>query len=309
MAGKKNEKDRTDHDGLFKELLQGFFEEFMLLFFPEIYEEIDFAHLSFLDKELVNDINEREKRRVDLVVETRLREEDSLIIVHIEPQASFKKNFNERMFVYFSRLYEKYRKRIIPIAVFSYDDKREEPDQFQVAFPFLDVLRFQYLTIELKKLNWRDFIHQNNPVAAALLAKMGYNEKEKVQVKKDFLRMMVRMELDPSRNEMLTGFFETYLNLNESEERQLREEIQTLDPKEGKVMEIISSYRRQGRLEGKKDSICTLLKAKYGPSSSPLQERIREFSDSQLLDDILVKVSAAETLEDARMAVEKGSGQ
>ncbi|MGG3835135.1 DUF4351 domain-containing protein, partial [Geobacillus thermocatenulatus] len=37
-----------DHDRLFKELIQTFFEEFLLLFFPDMHEHIDFSHLSFL---------------------------------------------------------------------------------------------------------------------------------------------------------------------------------------------------------------------------------------------------------------------
>lgn len=39
-----------------------------------------------------------------------------------------------------------------------------------------------------------------------------------VQVKLEFLRMLVRMELGPARMTILTGFFETYLKLNEEEE-------------------------------------------------------------------------------------------
>ncbi|WP_245628062.1 Rpn family recombination-promoting nuclease/putative transposase [Shouchella shacheensis] len=202
---------RVDHDRLFKELVQEFFEEFMVLFFPDIYEEVDFAHLKFLDKELINDVSRREKRYVDIVVETQLRNEDGLIIVHVEPQASYQADFNERMFRYVSRLYEKHRKRIVPIAIFSYDDEnKKEPTTFRMSFPFMDVLRFDYLTIELKSLNWRQFVWKYNPVAGALLSKMGYTKEEKVEVKKEFLRMLVRLELDPARNHLLTAFFETY---------------------------------------------------------------------------------------------------
>lgn len=34
--------------------------------------------------------------------------------------------------------------------------------------------------------NWRDILNKDNPVAAALLSKMGYQEQEKVKVKLDF---------------------------------------------------------------------------------------------------------------------------
>jgi hypothetical protein len=54
---------------------------------------------------------------------------------------------------------------------------------------------------------------------------MGYQKKERVQVKLEFLRMLVRMELDPVRTTLLIGFFETYLKFNEEEEKQLEAEI------------------------------------------------------------------------------------
>ncbi len=50
-----------DHDRLFKELIQTFFEEFIVLFFPMMHEHIDFRHVSFLSEELFTDVTAGEK--------------------------------------------------------------------------------------------------------------------------------------------------------------------------------------------------------------------------------------------------------
>lgn len=169
----------------------------MQLFFAQAHEIIDFDQLTFLSEELFTDLVAGERRRVDLLAETKLRGEDVLIIVHVEPQSYYQKDFADRMFIYSSRLYEKYRRRILPIAVFSREAARDEPNTFGWGFPFIEVLKYQFFAIELRKCSWRHFIKRDNPVAAALLSKMGYTEDEKVQVKLEFLRMLVRMELDP----------------------------------------------------------------------------------------------------------------
>ncbi|MCG3083203.1 Rpn family recombination-promoting nuclease/putative transposase, partial [Anoxybacillus sp. LAT27] len=221
-----------DHDRLFKELITTFFEEFLLLFFPHVHEHIDFQHVSFLSEELFTDVTAGEKYRVDVLVETKLKGEDSLIIVHIENQSYVQPSFPERMFIYFSRLFEKYRKRMLPIAVFSYDYLRNEPSSFTLQFPFFDVLQFRFLTVELRKQNWRDYIRHDNPIAAALLSKMGYTESERVELKKQFLRMIVRMELDEAKQRLLIGFFETYVKLSDEEEQQLRNEVNEMETKE-----------------------------------------------------------------------------
>jgi len=241
----------TSHDRLFKELISTFFEEFMLLFFPQAHEQMDFTTIRFLSQEIFTDVTKGEKHEVDLLVEMKWKGDDSLIIIHIEPQAKFQDYFNERMFLYFSRIYQKHRRKILPIAVFSYDTPRDEPNSLTMNFPFLDVLQFQYLAVELKKKNWRDYIRQENPVAAALLSKMGYNKSERVDIKKEFFRIIIRLELDQARESLITGFFETYLKLSDAEEQQFKEEVKEMDPKEGeKIMEVITSYERKGREEG-----------------------------------------------------------
>ena len=244
-------KPRIDHDRLFKELLSTFFEEFLLLFFPNVYEHIDVHHLSFLTEELFTDVTAGEKHRVDLLVETKMKGEDGLVIVHVEHQSYAQRTFPERMFLYFSRLFQKYRRRILPIAIFSYDEHHDEPSSLVVQFPFLTVLDFRFLTVELRKLPWRAYIRHDNPVAAALLSKMGYNEEEKVEVKKEFLRMLVRLELDEAKQRLLFGFFETYLRLSEEEEAKLRNEVSQMETKEAKqVMELIVSYEQRGMEKG-----------------------------------------------------------
>jgi predicted transposase/invertase (TIGR01784 family) len=263
---------RNYHDRLFKELLKTFFNEFIEIFFPQVYEAIDLENIHFLEQELFTDVTRGDRHLVDILVQTRLKEEPGIILVHVENQASVERDFAERMFVYFSRLYQGHRCRILPITVFSYPQKHDEPDYFKLEFPFMPVLDFRFLILELRKHNWRNYIRSNNPAAAALLSKMGYQKKERVQVKLEFLRMLVRMELDPARMTLLTGFFETYLRLNEEEEKQLEAEIGKIDAKEVEIMmEITTSWeqkgrvkgRAEGKVEGQADLLIRLLQKKF----------------------------------------------
>lgn len=244
------------HDQLFKQLIRTFFTEFMEAFFPEVHEYIDFSVLTPLSEQLYTDLIEGDSRTVDLMIETKVKNEDTVIIVHVEPQSYGQPNFHERMFQYFSLIYNRERKPILPIAVFSYDNNRNETNQFIVSFPFFHVLTFEFLMLELRKMNWRSFIHTNNPAAAALLSKMGYTKKEKVQVKKEFLRMLVKMELNPAKAELINGFFETYLSLDDKEEEELMDEIKQLDQQEAeRIFELPNSWRDKGRKEGRQEGL------------------------------------------------------
>ncbi|ADU29430.1 hypothetical protein Bcell_1165 [Evansella cellulosilytica DSM 2522] len=272
----------TDHDRLFKELISTFFEEFIMLFFPEAFEHLDFENLRFLSQELFTDVTEGDKHVVDLLVETKLKGEDGLVIIHLEPQSSSQKKFNERMFIYFSRIYQKYRRKILPIAIFTYDTTRDEPDSLTLHFPFADILQFNYLIVELKKQNWRSYIREDNPVAAALLSKMGYTKEERVEVKKEFFRILIRLELDTAREALLTGFFESYLKLNAQEESQLIKEVKAMNPKEGeKIMEIMTSYERKGIKQGLEQGI------EQGREQERLEVAKRMLEKEKSIDEII----------------------
>ncbi|PAV27605.1 hypothetical protein CIL05_21160 [Virgibacillus profundi] len=184
-------------------------------------------------------------------IETTLKNTEVVVIVHVEPQSYKQDVFHERMYHYFSMLYNKYQKPIVPIAVFTYDEKWEK-DQYTVEFPFFHVLTFNYMTLHLKKKNWRNYIRSDNPAAAALMSKMGYKEEERVQVKKEFLLMITRMQLDPAKQRLIYGYFETYLKLTKEEEEQLMAEVEKL-PVAEKIMEIPISYEEKGKEIGKKE--------------------------------------------------------
>jgi hypothetical protein len=75
---------------------------------------------------------------------------------------------------------------VYPIALFSYDRPlRAEPNRFRVEFPDLSVVDFRFRVIQLNRLDWRAFVRQTNPVAAALMAKMKIAARDRPRVKWD----------------------------------------------------------------------------------------------------------------------------
>src|SRR5690606_5530321 len=99
-------------------------------------------------------------------------------------------------------------------------------------------------------------IQSNNPVAAALLCKMGYTERERVHVKKEFLRMLLKMEIDPAKAELINGFFDTYLKLTESEEEELMSYTKEFTQEELDFIESLpNSWKERGWREGRQEGI------------------------------------------------------
>ncbi|XWK87679.1 MAG: DUF4351 domain-containing protein [Phormidium sp.] len=275
-----------DHDRLFKELLTTFFFQFIELFFPEVAAYLEHDSLTFLDKEIFTDFTAGEQYEADLVAKVRFRGEESFFLIHTEHQSEARGDFSKRMFRYFARLYEKHALPVYPIALFSYDvPQRPEPTFHRVDFPDFRVLEFNYRVIQLNRLNWRDFLRYQNPVASALMAKMKIAPSDRPRVKAECLRLMATLRLDRARMKLISGFVDTYLRLNAEEETIFRTEISTIEPSDREdVMEIVTSWELQGRQQEALSLILRLLNRRFGGIAPDLEAKIRNLSTEKLED-------------------------
>jgi hypothetical protein len=202
----------------------------------------------------------------------KLTGEDATILVHIEPQSTGRPIFPQRMFFYFSRLHQKHLKRIYPIAIFSYAEPLEAAKtEYKVEFPSLKVLEFNFTAIQLNQLNWRDYINQANPVAAALMAKMKIAEVDRPKVKAECLRLLVTLKLDPAKTRLISKFVDTYLRLNVTEEQAFQDEIDTmgLEQKEA-IMQATTSWEETGMEKATRTIALNMLK-----DNLPLEQIVR----------------------------------
>jgi hypothetical protein len=273
-----------DHDGLFKELIETFFWEFLELFLPQVLDYVEPDEVTFLRQEIYSSIGSEEKRIIDLLAQVKFRGQGSYFLFHLEPQASVQAEFERRMFCYFARLHEKYNLPIYPVVIFSYDSPRKAAEsQYQVAFPDFQVLRFNFHTIQLNRLNWRDYLSRPNPVASALMAKMQIAKADRPKVKIECLRMLATLKLDPGRTEFIAKFVDTYLRLNQEEEHQFAEELGRLEGVEQEtIMQTMTSWEEKGYRSGETDLVLRLLKRKVGPLSPRIEEQIQALEIEQV---------------------------
>ena len=242
----------TDHDRLFKELLSTFFIEFLELFVPEVAKTIDPDSVEFLPQEYFADLTTGENKAIDLLAQVHLAGRSVGFLIHVEAQSSSAADFSRRMFFYFARLQQKYLQRIYPVVVFSFDEpQREEPHQYTVEFDDLKVLEFNFRSIQLNRLNWRDYLDQSNPVAAALMAKMRIARADRPKVKAECLRLLVTLRLDRARTRLISQFVDTYLRLNQAEQQVFQAELDTMEPtSQVEIMQITTSWMEQGIEQG-----------------------------------------------------------
>lgn len=265
---------------MFKELLTNFFMEFVEAFLPDVAAYLDPASFEFINNEVFTDVTAGEKHEVDVLVKARFRGQDTFFLIHVENQASAKPGFPKRMFVYFSRLLEKYDLPIYPVVIFSYDKpQRAEPTRFVVSFPGRNVLQFDYKVIQLNRIPWRQFLKRPNPVAAALMTKMKMSAADRPKARLECLRLLTTLKLDPAQSKLIGGFIDSYLKLTTAEMKKYEREFAALAPEEKEAtMVMVTSWERNA----KQELVSRQVRRRFGSVSSRTTERLDQLSAAQL---------------------------
>lgn len=294
-----------DHDQRFKVLLETFFFEFLELFFPRLAASIERDSIEFLQQEVFASLMDGSQYRADIVVKARFKGAPAFLIVHTEHQSTVSREFPRRFFRYFSLLMEKYDIPVYPIVIYSHDRPlKMETDSYRVSFADGEVLRFHYRVVQLNRLPWRKFVKKANPVASALMAKNKIAARDRPLVKLECLRLMLTLRLDPARMRVIGTFVDSYLRLNEREDRMLTKKLEQApwkaEEKEA-IVEYVTSWEERGiakgRVEALREILLDVLNTRFGPVDASIAARIQDIDSPGDLKDLAHRALTAGSLD------------
>jgi len=256
------ERTRSRGDEGWKIILEIFLSDFLDFFFPHISQDIERGRYAFLDSELQS-LSRRVgtgKRITDRLVKVFLRSgEETWLLIHIEIQGEAVQNFEERLFIYSYRIYDRYRRDVVTVAVLADDNRDYRPDSFEMG-RWGCGHRFMFQSVKLQ--DYRDRIDEldksTNPFAVVVLAHLRHQETKHNRKERLFWKLTLVKALDKkgfekdTRNDLYI-FIDWLMALPEPLEIEFNEEMKKYE--EGKDMTYVTSAERigmkKGRLEGR----------------------------------------------------------
>lgn len=155
----KYQTQPIDHDGLWKSVISEMFSEFFLFFAPNLWEQVDFSkEPKFLQQELFQIVTDKKKGRriADQIVKVKLKNgKEEWILVHIEVQGESEPDFPERMFQYFYRIYDRYKQKIVAIAVITTPTTSATTQSFHYS-SFGTTLQYEYKNCKIFDYNEKE---------------------------------------------------------------------------------------------------------------------------------------------------------
>jgi hypothetical protein len=287
----------SDFDNPWKDVLEHFFRDFLAFFFPEAHAAIDWSRkYESLDKELQQIVSESELglRLADKLFKVWLVDgREAWILIHVEIQNQRDPWFAERMFVYNYRVYDRYRRPVISLAVMGDEDRAWRPNQFGYGM-FGCTMGIQFPIVKLVDYasQSEDLEASASPFAAVVMAHLKTQEtrsdpSSRRTWKLRLIKSLYDRELDGEQIRLLFRFLDAILDLPRELEKALSVDLAEFERE--RTMPYVSSIERiareEGKAEAKVEALLRFLTKRFKTDlPAELESCIRSTDDQAKLD-------------------------
>lgn len=303
--------ERTDYDSPWKTIIEQHLADCLAFYFPTLHVAIDWTiDPIFREQELQqiavdSDIG---TRRVDKLVDVQLKSGEQVwLLIHIEVQRRSESDFAERMFVYYYRIFEKFQRHPVSLAILTDRSDKWRPQKFEKA-QFGCKVRLDFPIAKLVDYSEPSLLASTNPFALVTLAQQLENvtaniDADKYATKLRLMRLLFEQGYDKSAIRNLFTFIDWILQLPAELEQHLQLRLAESDMEND--MQYVSYLERTAEARGREEgleqglevAIQTVLTSRLGSAPDELMEKVRQLNEVQLRD-LLAFVSVARTLDD-----------
>ncbi|MFT5145043.1 MAG: hypothetical protein ACI80V_003267 [Rhodothermales bacterium] len=316
------------YDSPWKGALSAYFPDFLALLFPSVHQGIDWGlRHTFLDKELQRLAwdNKLGSRTVDKLVEVHGRGgEKSLILVHVEVQAQVDTGFEQRMFVYHYRIYDRYQQPIVSLGVLADANPAWHPNGFGYA-RWGCRIQLDFPVVKLLDLEWGQLRASRNPFAVLVQAHLKTqatlgDDPGRLSWKLALVKGLYERGLGREDIVRLFGFVDHLMALPQGLDEQFSTELAMFENE--KKMTYVTSIERvgmrkgleqgleQGRLAMARESVLEALEVRFGKVPGAMKKRVESVSDPadcRLLLQAAITAASVELFEQRLFEVLPGS--
>ncbi len=304
----------TPFDTPWKDILEAYFPQFMAFFFPQINAHIDWAKgFEFMDGELQQLAKDSETNRLyadKLAKVYLLNGSEQFILAHIEIQCQKEDIFPARVFTYFTRIRDKFKKPVVSLVILGDKNKTWQPQTYQEEL-FGCRLQFDFPVVKLLQYKQRkaELEDSSNPFAHVVLAHLAaLATKQNNQRRRREKIILAKRLYDQAweRQDVINiyRFLDWVLTLPKALEIEFQEELATYEGVRN--MPYVTSIERmgiekglqEGQLNGQLNMALKFLQRRCGELPPEVRSRLEALNSEQLdgLGDVLDDIVSIEQL-------------
>lgn len=284
----------ASQDNAWKDTVRDFFPEFIQLFFPAVFAEVDWSRgYEMLDKELARLTRKHRlgSRLADFLVRVFLNDgTETWLLIHLEIQASPETGFAKRIYVYNYRIFDRHDCEVVSLVLLTDARRSYRPERFQIKrWGFELVCRFPVVKISDFADRWEELMALPNPMAVAVMAYLRIwqaknDDLKKLSFKRELIRLLYERKYERERILALLRFIDWIIVLPEELEQKLEDDIHEFE--EEQTMPFVSRWElraeargeARGEAKGLRNAILLQLAHKFGELDDDLKAQIEALS-------------------------------
>jgi len=291
-------KTSDENDSPWKDAVQTYLPFFLAFFFPDIHKDIDWSRgYEALDKEFQQIVRRAKlgKRLADKLFKIWLRDgTDCWILIHIEIQSEYEKEFPRRMFEYHLAIRRLYNREVVGLALLCDDRPGWKPTKFAYERWGCGIeLKFRSAKLLDYRADQEALQASENPIATVVAANLqamqtrgdpASRKDGKLRLAKGLLQS--HWSADDIRE--LLRLIDWLMALPEDLEDEFQTEFHEYE-KESEVAYVTSFERsgikkglQQGLRKGLLIGIAGTLQAKFGDGGRRLMAKVRTLETGKL---------------------------
>jgi hypothetical protein len=308
----------ANYDETWKEAITEYFDSFLQFFYPEIYAKVDWNKTPIsLDKELeqITAAAETPKRHADKLFQVWLKDEQILwILIHVEVQSQYDKDFSQRMFIYNYRAFDLYHQPVISLAILGDESKTWRPSSYQYGLGNSQLI-FNFSIVKLLDYEWEDLERSQNVFAIVVMAHLKTKEttsnlSEREQWKWNLVRSLYARGLRKFDIVKLFKFIDKMMSLtpqlqfkfvNQLHQYEQEQQMPFLSTLEEMAIERTAKSTHQ-------KNIIQLLQKRFSKLPESLVENINKIDDVAVLESLVVETIGVNSPEDFQRLIDSQSG-
>ncbi|MBD2774566.1 transposase [Iningainema tapete] len=303
-------EQRTDYDNPWKEVIEGFFPRFLEFFFPEAYAVVDWEKdYEFLDQELQQLEPDAEigKRLVDKVAKVSLvNGEQAWVLLHVEVQGQYDKEFAQRMYTYNYRLFDRHKQQVISLAVLADEEVNWRPSSYSYVLGGCRVsLEFPIVKLLDYEAQWETLEQSTNPFSVVVMAHLKTkathrNPQSRLQWKLSLTRRL--FEQGYSREDIL-GLFR-FIDWVMVLPKELASDFkaQLRNDEEATRMRYVTSIERLAKeeaiIETNRANVIKILQTRFGQVPESVVEVINGIEEQSMLEALFTNAITTGSIEE-----------
>jgi hypothetical protein len=255
-----------------------------------------------LDKELQPIVRRGEHGRqfVDKLVKVWLSDgQEKWLLIHVEVQGSRESEFPERMCVYNHRLFDRYRREVISLAILTDDDPSWRPGRFEYGrWDFRASIEFPVVKLLDYAPKYEPLEADPNPFAVVVLAQLRAMEtrrspSDRRAWKVRLVKGLYQRGMDAEDVRRLLDFIDWVMELPEPLEESFWGEIEAF--RRENRMRFINVFERHALCEGLLEGIEVALEMKFHAEGLEQMPELRQIHDHEVLRKVLGKIKTADS--------------